>query len=90
MEGTKSVTDTPHFERRGREAFYMGRSFCMSRGGPCRNEDPAKSSNIAGRVAQPSESQGFADNVNQSAVSQTLRVLLTEALNGKPVNIRVP
>ena len=48
MEETKLVTDTLDCESRGREAFCMDRSFCVSRSGPCGIEDPATSSNIVG------------------------------------------
>lgn len=43
MEGTKLATDTLDRESGGREASCMGRSLCVSRGGPCRIEDPAES-----------------------------------------------
>ena len=48
MEGTKLGTDTLDCASSGRGASCMDRSLCVSRGGPCRNEDPAESSNIAG------------------------------------------
>ena len=69
MEETKLVTDTLDRESGGREAFRMGRSFCVSRSGPCGNEDPAKSSNVAGWKSQSPKLQGFASNVHQLAVS---------------------
>ena len=43
MEGTKLATDTLDCESSGREASCVGRSLCVSRGGPRRNEDPAES-----------------------------------------------
>lgn len=49
MEGTKLATDTQAFERKGREVFCLGRSFCVNRGEPSRIEDPADSSNKAGQ-----------------------------------------
>ena len=45
MEGTKLVTDTQAFERKGREAFYLVRSLSVRTSGSNRNEDPADSSN---------------------------------------------
>lgn len=47
MDETKLATDALYCESKGREAFCMGRSFCVSSGGPCSIEDPAMSSNIA-------------------------------------------
>ena len=46
MEETKLATDTLACESKGREAFCMGRSFCVSSGGPYRIEDPAVSNSI--------------------------------------------
>jgi hypothetical protein len=45
MEGTKLVTDTQAFERRGREAFCLARSLFARTSEPDRNEDLADSSN---------------------------------------------
>lgn len=53
MEGTKLVTDTSAFERRGREVFLVDRSFCVSSSEPQENKDPAMSSNVVGLESRP-------------------------------------
>ena len=49
----------------------MGRSICVSRYGPCSNENPANSSSKVGLETQPPKEQEFPDNVNRSGVRQS-------------------
>ena len=49
MEGTKLATDALDFERSGREAFLLDRSFCVNRGGPRESEDPDMSNSKSGQ-----------------------------------------
>ena len=48
MEDTKSVTETLDFERSGRKASSMDRSWVVKSNEPLRNENPDMSSSIAG------------------------------------------
>lgn len=63
MEGTKLATDTQDCESESREAFFVGRSFCVSKSGPQGIENPAMSSSIVGLESQRSKAPGFASNV---------------------------
>ena len=71
MEDTKPITDTLDFERSGRKASLMGRSRVVKSYGPLRNENPDRSSSIAGLESRPSKGLGFASNVDHLAVSRS-------------------
>ena len=70
MEDIKPVTDTLDFERSGRKASWMSRSFFVRSNGSFRNENPDRSSSAAELEPQPSKGLGFASNVDQLAVSR--------------------
>ena len=70
MDGTKLITDTlDNCKVCSRQAFQLGRSPSVRRGGPFGNANPGGSRIIAELESLSLKGQGFLDNVVQSRVS---------------------
>ena len=69
-DGTKLITDTLDSRKAcSRQAFQLGRSQSVRRGGPFGNANPGGSRIIAELESLPLKGQGFLDNAVQSRVS---------------------